>query len=103
MTDEMLSRAFSKYPSFQKARAVRHAKSGEHRGYGFVSFGDVADMVRALKEMDNKYIGNRPCKLKKSTWQTREAGVAVVTGNKRLKTEVAPAEKRRHINVLPDE
>ncbi len=47
-----------------QARAVRHQKSGEHKGYGFVSFGDIADMVKALKEMDGKYIGNRPCKVR---------------------------------------
>ena len=64
VTDEMLGRAFSKYPTFLKAKAVRHAKSGEHKGYGFVSFGEVGDMVKALKEMDNKYIGNRPCKVR---------------------------------------
>ena len=64
VTDEMLGRAFSKYATFQKAKAVRHAKSGEHKGYGFVSFGEIGDMVKALKEMDNKYIGNRPCKVR---------------------------------------
>lgn len=26
---------------------------------GFVSFGDSQDMIRALKEMNNKYVGNR--------------------------------------------
>ena len=41
--------------------------------------------------------------LKKSTWQQREAGVTVLGPNKRLKTEVVPPEKRRHVNVLPDE
>ena len=40
-------------------------------GYGFVSFSDLAEGARALKEMNGRYIGNRPCKLKKSHWQDR--------------------------------
>ena len=85
VSDEMLARAFSKYPSFQKVRSraliyiraashghmaqaktVRQAKTGEHKGYGFVSFGTIADMVKAIKEMDGKYIGNRPCKVRET-------------------------------------
>jgi len=30
---------------------------------------DPNDFLRALKEMNNKYIGNRPVKLKASTWK----------------------------------
>ena len=51
--------------------------------------------------MQGKYIGNRPCKLKKSTWQAREAGVEAVPSHKRLKTkELRPADKRRHLPTL---
>lgn len=52
VSDDVLARAFaSRYPSFQKARAVR-AASGlqEHKGYGFVQFGELADCTKALKE-----------------------------------------------------
>ena len=38
-------------------------------GFGFVSFSDAAEGAKALREMDGKYIGNRPCKLRKSSWQ----------------------------------
>lgn len=38
-------------------------------GYGFVSFADPIEGAKALREMDGKYIGNRPCKLRKSQWQ----------------------------------
>jgi RNA recognition motif-containing protein len=87
VTDEMLGRAFSKYATFQKAKAVRHAKSGEHKGYGFVSFGEIGDMVKALKEMDNKYIGNRPCKVR------REKSTAAATHTRLLSdaTLLSPA------------
>ena len=74
----MLGRSFSKYATFQKAKAVRHAKSGEHKGYGFVSFGEIGDMVKALKEMDNKYIGNRPCKVREGS-KHRQRSVASTT------------------------
>src|SRR5690606_36997212 len=39
------------------------------KGYGFVSFADARDYVTALREMNGKYIGNRPCKLRKSEWK----------------------------------
>ena len=40
-------------------------------GYGFVSFSDAVEGAKALREMNGKYIGNRPCKLRKSTWEER--------------------------------
>lgn len=40
-------------------------------GYGFVSFSDAVEGAKALREMNGKYIGNRPCKLRKSSWQER--------------------------------
>lgn len=40
-------------------------------GYGFVSFSDAVEGARVLREMQGKYIGNRPCKLRKSTWEVR--------------------------------
>eukprot|EP01119_Soliformovum_irregulare_P013992 TRINITY_DN377_c0_g1_i3.p1 TRINITY_DN377_c0_g1~~TRINITY_DN377_c0_g1_i3.p1 ORF type:complete len:178 (+),score=34.05 TRINITY_DN377_c0_g1_i3:238-771(+) len=71
VNDEGLVRAFMKYPSFLKARVLRDKRSGKSRGYGFVSFGEASDGARALKEVNGKYIGNRPCKLRKSTWKDR--------------------------------
>ncbi len=52
---------------------VRDKRTNKSKGFGFVSFLDSTDMVKALREMDGKYIGNRPCKLSKSTWEEREA------------------------------
>ena len=40
-------------------------------GYGFVSFSDAVEGAKALREMNGKYIGNRPCKLRKSSWEER--------------------------------
>lgn len=65
VSDEMLTAAFDKYPSFSKARVVRK-KDGKGKGYGFVAFADPEDFLKAWKEMDGKYIGSRPCRLKKA-------------------------------------
>ncbi|ORY53046.1 hypothetical protein BCR33DRAFT_711434 [Rhizoclosmatium globosum] len=82
--DELLTRTFSKYPSFVKAKIVRDKKTTKSKGYGFVSFKDPNDFVAALKEMDGKYVGNRPIKLRKSTWEDRSVEMKnlrkVVTG-----------------------
>lgn len=37
-----------------------------------MSFLDAMDAVRAMREVNGKYIGNRPCKIKKSRWKERE-------------------------------
>jgi len=71
VTDDLLANAFRKFPSFQKAKVIRDRRSQKSKGFGFVSFGNPEDMVKALKEVDEKYVGNRPIKLKKSTWKDR--------------------------------
>ena len=96
-TDETLARAFARYPSFQKARVVKDRHSGKGKGFGFVSLMDGGDYARAIKEMNGKYIGNRPCKLRKSDWTTRNdtrAGPKVAPKRK-------PLDKRRHIPIGP--
>lgn len=70
-TDKELIDAFCKYKSFNMARIVKDKKAGKCRGYGFVSFSLGEDMVAALKEMNGKYVGSRPVKLKKSNWHKR--------------------------------
>jgi len=89
VNDDILARAFAQYSSFQKAKVIKDKKVGKSRGYGFVSFADPHDYVAVLREMNGKvpllvygsfsqlslhqyigrYIGNRPCKLRKSRWK----------------------------------
>lgn len=69
--DEDLLRAFSQYKSLAKVKVVREKSTGKTKGYGFVSFLQIEDMVKALEEMDNKYIGSKPVNLKKSKWEER--------------------------------
>ncbi|KAJ1985228.1 hypothetical protein H4R34_000187 [Dimargaris verticillata] len=71
VTDDMLTKAFSKYPTFLKAKVVRDKKTGKTRGFGFISFKDPTDYSKAWREMNGKYVGNRPIKLRKSTWKDR--------------------------------
>jgi len=71
VTDESLKVAFSKYKTCNMARVVRDKRTNKTKGFGFVSFLDPHEFVKALKEMNGKYIGGRPCKLTKSRWQDR--------------------------------
>eukprot|EP01138_Halocafeteria_seosinensis_P012255 gb/GECG01012523.1/.p1 GENE.gb/GECG01012523.1/~~gb/GECG01012523.1/.p1 ORF type:complete len:294 (+),score=57.32 gb/GECG01012523.1/:1-882(+) len=71
-SDEVLAKSFQKFPSFTKAKVVMDKKTGKTKGYGFVSFLDAMDAVKAMREVNGKYIGNRPCKIKKSRWKERE-------------------------------
>ncbi|KAI4350105.1 hypothetical protein L6164_010624 [Bauhinia variegata] len=50
---------------------VRDKRTGKTEGYGFVSFPNPSDLASALKEMNGKYVGNRPIKLCKSKWNER--------------------------------
>ncbi len=71
VTDEILRTAFKKYPSVQKVKVARDKRTGKSKGYGFISFKDPNDFAKAVKEMNGKYVGNRPIKLRKSTWKDR--------------------------------
>ncbi|ONM25006.1 RNA-binding (RRM/RBD/RNP motifs) family protein [Zea mays] len=46
-------------------------QSVKTKGYGFVSFSNPTDLAAAIKEMNGKYVGNRPIKLRKSNWKER--------------------------------
>ncbi len=56
VTDEVLARAFAKYPTFGKAKVVRDKRTNKTRGYGFVSFRDPNDFVKAMREMNGKNV-----------------------------------------------
>ncbi|KAL9125224.1 MAG: hypothetical protein Q9217_005542, partial [Psora testacea] len=51
VTDESLFKAFSKYPSVQKARVVRDKRTTKSKGYGFVSFVDGEEYFQAARDM----------------------------------------------------
>ncbi|KAI8850491.1 hypothetical protein BC829DRAFT_374327 [Chytridium lagenaria] len=97
VNDDMLFKAFVKYPSLQKVKVVRDKRTSKTKGYGFVSFKDPNDFVKAMREMNGKYVGNRPIKLRKSTWDERNAGGRWVFG--RLKVFLALILSRRMIET----
>eukprot|EP00250_Pteridium_aquilinum_P000286 c10321_g1_i1 orf=68-1159(+) len=88
VNDEVLTKAFSRYTNFNMARVVRDKRTGKTKGYGFVSFSTPSDLALAVKEMNGKYVGNRPIKLSKSTWKERTdiEALSKHKNNKRLKT-----------------
>lgn len=71
VTDDLLAHTFNKYASFAKAKVIRDKFNNKSKGFGFISFLDPFDMVKAIKEMNGQYCGNRPMKLRKSTWKDR--------------------------------
>lgn len=54
VNDELLTRTFNKFPSFQRAKVIRDKRTGKSKGFGFVSFKEPADFIKAMKEMDGK-------------------------------------------------
>ncbi len=75
VTDEVLARTFGRYPSFTRAKVIRDKRTNKTKGYGFVSFQDPADFTKAVREMNGKYVGSRPIKLRKSNWKDRNIDV----------------------------
>ena len=71
VNDQVLANAFIKYQSFAKAKVIRNKITGKTKGYGFVSVTDVNDYIKIMREMNGKYVGNRPIRLKRSTWKDR--------------------------------
>lgn len=73
VTDESLLKAFSRYPSVQKARVIREKRTQKSKGYGFVSFSGSDDYFRAGKDMEGKYIGSHPIQLRRAVTEVRPA------------------------------
>ena len=53
-----MTRIFSKYSSLQNVKVVRDKRSSKTKGYGFLSFKDSKDYLRAMKEMNGKIFIN---------------------------------------------
>jgi hypothetical protein len=71
VTDVTLHKAFAKYPTLVKARVVRDRRTDKSKGYGFVSFTSPDDFLRSWKEMNGKYVGSHPIKLRKATTELK--------------------------------
>jgi hypothetical protein len=71
VTDDSLLKAFSRWPSVQKARVVRDKRTTKSKGFGFVSFSDGDEFFQAAREMNGKYIGSHPVLIKRSTTEIK--------------------------------
>ena len=60
VNEDVLSGAFKKYASFAKVKVVRDKKTEKSKGYGFISLLDRQDYINAMREVNGKYVGNRP-------------------------------------------
>ncbi|CAK4700309.1 hypothetical protein LEN26_009829 [Aphanomyces euteiches] len=85
VNDDLLSQAFSQYSSFAMARVIRDKITHKSKGYGFVSFMDGLDAMKAMREMNGKYIGSRPVKITKGKWQERSLEVVKKKNKKKNK------------------
>lgn len=74
-TDESLLKAFSRWPSVQKARVIREKRTNKSKGYGFVSFSDTDDFFQAAKEMNGKYIQSHPVTVRKANTEIKVSNV----------------------------
>jgi len=73
ITEQKLAETFqSKYPSFAMCRIIYDKLTGESKGYAFVSVMDPKDCARAIREMDQSWLGSRPNKVKRSDWKERD-------------------------------
>lgn len=67
---------------------------------------DVDDFARALREMDGKYVGNRPVQLRKSTWDERNPQQQQGGGGKRKGAPggggggIPPSKRKYHIPMI---
>ncbi|KAJ1912280.1 hypothetical protein H4219_005662 [Mycoemilia scoparia] len=95
VTDEMLHNAFSKYNSLAKTKIVRDKRTQKPKGYGFVSILDANDFIKAMREMNGKYVGNRPMKLRKSDWKDRNISTKSVKKDRELQMSYREAKKAK--------
>lgn len=58
--DEAFCAAFSgvRYPSFVKGRVIRDKYTNKGKGYGFVSYSDPEDFLKAWKEMNGSFFSS---------------------------------------------
>lgn len=119
LSDDLFTAAFAnaRYPSFVKAKIIRDKYTNKGKGFGFVSYSDPQDFLKAWKEIDGAschslrimqletdsvasvgtYVGTRPVKISKAT--TGVAAVAI--GNK--KAHMLDAKTKAKTGTVPFE
>lgn len=90
VTEQLLDETFSKFKSYTKSRVVRDKISNKAK-YGFIAFADPEDFLKAWKEFDGKYVGNRPITLTKSQTKINHNEIGY-----RKSSQLNSAKKNRH-------
>lgn len=87
VTDHQLYEHFQKkYPSIARAKVVADSK-GVSKGYGFVSFLQPLDCAKAIREQDQKWLGSRPIRVKRSDWKDRNFNTVEKNRKKDIKKQ----------------
>lgn len=60
---------------------------GKTKGFGFVSFLDPMDCIKAIREQNGKYLGSRPMTIKRSDWKDRDIKEVKKKDNKKRKLQ----------------
>ncbi|KAK4705279.1 RNA-binding protein 42, partial [Phenoliferia sp. Uapishka_3] len=89
LSDTLFHDAFAKWPSFVKAKIVRD-KTNKGKGYGFASYSDPEDMLKAWKAMNGQYVGTRPVKISRATSTVASVNI----GDRKAKLYDAKVQKK---------
>lgn len=74
--DEQVQKVFKDYPSAHSIHVVLDGSREKCKGFGFVSFTDPFEMLRAMREKNGKLCGNRPMLISKAKSTNTQQGRA---------------------------
>ncbi|KAG8925904.1 hypothetical protein FRC00_003498 [Tulasnella sp. 408] len=80
VSDAVLQKAFSAFPSLSDARVMWDMGSGKSRGYGFLSFRDKTDAEQAIATMNGEWLGSRAIRVNWANQKTQGARAPGMTG-----------------------
>lgn len=81
VTDYLLQETFKAvYSSVKGAKVVNDRMTGRSKGYGFVKFGDEAEQLHAMTEMNGRYCSSRPMRIGPAANKKTVAGQSYQNG-----------------------
>lgn len=72
LDEKAIKKLFEAIGKVNNVRLVRHKKTGESKGFGFVEMENAEDATLAVKELHGKEIGGLPITVQISTWNNGE-------------------------------
>jgi len=82
--EELFEHFKSRYSSVEMVRIVCD-KNNQSKGYGFVSMLDPLQAAKAIREMNDSFLGARPLKVKRSDWKQRDQRIVARKNKKNSK------------------